>query len=103
MRILTLLLFGLLALLQYRLWWGKHGIIEYRQREKQVNAQVAENERLSQRNKRLYADIDDLRIGLEAVEERARNELGMIRPGETFYRILQPQSGNITSDDRQSH
>ena len=46
------------------------------------------NEKLKQRNKLLYADTDDLKLGVEAIEERARNELGMIKEGETFFRIV---------------
>jgi cell division protein FtsB len=55
---------------------------------KEVALQVAQNANLKQRNSLLKADISDLKIGLEAAEERARNELGLIKQGETFYRIL---------------
>jgi cell division protein FtsB len=54
----------------------------------EVALQVTQNANLTQRNSLLKADINDLKIGLEAVEERARNELGLIKQGETFYRIL---------------
>lgn len=54
----------------------------------EVALQVAQNANLRQRNNLLKADIEDLQIGLDAVEERARNELGLIKQGETFYRIL---------------
>jgi len=56
--------------------------------KKEVIVQVTQNANLRQRNSLLKADIHDLKIGLEAAEERARNELGLIKQGETFYRIL---------------
>ncbi|MBT0585384.1 cell division protein FtsB [Alteromonas oceanisediminis] len=87
-RLLPLLLITLLALLQYRLWFGKHSIPDLWELEAQIAAQVQQNANLTQRNDLLKADINDLKIGLEAIEERARNELGLIKQGETFYRIL---------------
>ena len=56
--------------------------------QKEVEEQTIQNANLEQRNSLLKADIDDLKIGLDAAEERARNELGLIKEGETFYRIL---------------
>ncbi|WP_420934915.1 cell division protein FtsB [Alteromonas sp. A081] len=83
--IVLLLFFGLL---QYRLWFGKNSIPDYYSRKTEVKIQALQNANLSQRNALLNADINDLKIGLEAIEERARNELGLIKQGETFYRIL---------------
>ena len=83
--IVLLLFFGLL---QYRLWFGKNSIPDYYSRKAEVKTQALQNANLSQRNALLNADINDLKIGLEAIEERARNELGLIKQGETFYRIL---------------
>lgn len=91
MKWLTALLVLLLVLLQGRLWWGKNSIPDYRALEQQIAQMQQQNAKLTQRNSLLKADIDDLRLGLEAMEERARNELGMIKPGETFYRILPSQ------------
>lgn len=88
MKWLTLLMLTLIALLQYRLWFGKNSIPDYLDMQREVAAQQAQNAKLTQRNKLLKADIDDLSTGLEAIEERARNELGLIKEGETFYRIL---------------
>ncbi len=85
---LTLVLLVLLGLLQYRLWFGKNSIPDYYSREQEVHKQSLQNANLIQRNVLLKADISDLTIGLEAIEERARNELGLIKEGETFYRIL---------------
>jgi len=75
-----------------RLWFGKNSIPDYLNREQEVQAQAEQNANLAQRNALLEADINDLKIGLEAIEERARNELGLIKRGETFYRILPADS-----------
>jgi cell division protein FtsB len=88
MRIISaILLFSVLAL-QYRLWFGKNSVPDYLALKEEVSRQQQTNDKLIQRNKILYAEIDDLKSGLEAVEERARNELGMIKEGETFFRIV---------------
>ncbi|MBU3021138.1 cell division protein FtsB [Aestuariibacter sp. A3R04] len=84
----TIVLVILLGLLQYRLWFGKNSIPDYLKLEDEVEQQAMQNANLIQRNDLLKADINDLKIGLESIEERARNELGLIKKGETFYRIL---------------
>ncbi|MCU7552995.1 cell division protein FtsB [Alteromonas sp. ASW11-19] len=84
----TIVLVLLLVLLQYRLWSGKNSIPDYLARKQEVHDQSLQNANLVQRNALLKADINDLKIGLEAIEERARNELGLVKEGETFYRIL---------------
>lgn len=88
MKWLTAMLLILLCMLQYRLWFGKHSVPDYLAIEEEVKQQQQQNANLKQRNNLLKADINDLKIGLEAIEERARNELGLIKEGETFYRIL---------------
>jgi cell division protein FtsB len=88
MRLITAILFIFLVLLQYRLWFGKNSVPDYFALEDEVTRQIANNKKLTQRNKLLYADTDDLKSGSEAIEERARNELGMIKQGETFFRII---------------
>ncbi|MFS1704017.1 cell division protein FtsB [Aestuariibacter sp. GS-14] len=85
---ILLVLLGLLGLLQYRLWFGKNSIPDYVTKQQEAEKQALQNANLVQRNALLKADISDLTIGLEAIEERARNELGLIKRGETFYRIL---------------
>ncbi|BBO26267.1 hypothetical protein AltI4_06550 [Alteromonas sp. I4] len=85
---ILLVLAGLLGLLQYRLWFGKNSVPDYLSKEQEVEKQSQQNANLVQRNALLKADISDLTIGMEAIEERARNELGLIKRGETFYRIL---------------
>ncbi|MFM2485769.1 cell division protein FtsB [Celerinatantimonas yamalensis] len=89
MRLLTLMLSALLLLLQYDLWFGKNSLTDYFQAKHEVAERMQDNQQLIQRNKVLKAEIDDLRTGDAAVEEHARNELGMIRQNETFYRFIQ--------------
>ena len=89
MRWLIWLLVVLLVLLQYRLWVGDGSLAEVWDLYQQVELQRAENERLRERNQALEAEVKDLKQGLEAIEERAREELGMIRDGETFYQIIE--------------
>ena len=91
LRIVLLLLLVLLAWLQYRLWFGNGGEREVAQLRAHVRQQARDNTGLQQRNDALAAEVDDLKSGEAAVEERARNELGMIKPGETFYRVVEPQ------------
>jgi len=79
----------MLILLQWRLWVGDGGVQELTQLEQELAAQKAENESLQQRNQMLESEILDLKNGLEAVEERARSDLGMIRDGETFYMVIE--------------
>ena len=88
MKWVSAILLSLLVMLQYRLWFGKNSIPDYVSMQQEVEAQSIQNANLRQRNSLLIADIKDLKIGLDAAEERARNELGLIKQGETFYRIL---------------
>lgn len=88
MRLASGILLVFLVLLQYRLWFGKNSVPDYLALEDEVARQQFDNDKLRQRNKLLYADTDDLKSGIEAIEERARNELGMIKDGETFFRII---------------
>lgn len=78
----------LLIVLQYRLWLGKNSIADYDKMQAQIEDLETQNASLRQRNQLLRADIDDLQLGIESMEERARNELGLIKEGEVFYRIL---------------
>ncbi|MES2857886.1 MAG: cell division protein FtsB [Pseudomonadota bacterium] len=89
MHILIVLLALLLAGLQYTLWLGNGGHREVAALRAQVGAQQAENLRLQQRNEALAAEVENLKSGEAAVEERARSELGMVKPGETFYRVIE--------------
>lgn len=89
LRVLLLLLALLLAGLQYTLWLGSGGEREVAGLRQQVATQQAENLRLQERNDALAAEVEDLKSGEAAVEERARSELGMVKPGETFYRVVE--------------
>lgn len=83
---LTLLIF--LVLLQIRLWHGNGSLPEVWKLEELKAAQIAENEQLTERNLSLEAEVQDLKLGLEAIEERARSEMGMVMSNETFYLIV---------------
>ena len=86
--LLVLVLAALLAWLQYTMWFGTGGSHEVDALRAQVEHQRADNLQLQQRNEALVAEVDDLKSGGAAVEERARSELGMVKPGETFYRVV---------------
>ena len=88
LRIALVALVVLLAWLQYRLWFGEGGTRAVEQLQTRVAEQRRQNEGLTQRNAALAAEVADLKSGEAAIEERARNELGMIKPGETFYRVV---------------
>jgi cell division protein FtsB len=94
MRVITLILFVLLVLLQFKLWLGEGGFTEVARLEARVEDQRQQNVDLLQRNAELQAEVEDLRERLDAVEERARNELGMIKPAEQFYQVVPPSPGN---------
>ncbi|UDG80775.1 Cell division protein FtsB [Candidatus Hartigia pinicola] len=89
---LTILLIGVLAWMQYSLWLGKNGIYEYICVNNDISAQEIVNARLKVRNEKLFSKINDLNNGQEAIEEHIRNELGMVKPGESFYRIVKGNS-----------
>ena len=98
MRAFTALLLIIFSLLQYRLWFGKNSVPDYLALEDEVARQQLANVKLQQRNKLLYADTDDLKLGTEAIEERARNELGMIKENETFFRVI-PNKTNLMEEN----
>jgi len=91
MRILAALAIALTVLLghlQYRLWFGIGSVSAVEHLQMDVAAQIRQNAELQQRNDALAAEVVDLKTGDVAIEERARNELGMIQPGEVFYRVV---------------
>ncbi|MGD9944956.1 MAG: cell division protein FtsB [Burkholderiaceae bacterium] len=87
MRLLAVALAALLVLIQHPLWLGKGGWLRVWELDRQLHAQEAVNERLAARNSALEAEVNDLRAGKQALEERARYELGMIKAGEIFVQI----------------
>jgi cell division protein FtsB len=82
-------LLGLLIAIQYPLWIGKGGWLHVYQMDKEVQAQQAKNRELENRNNKLAGDVNDLRQGTRAVEERARIEHGMVKENETMVQVVQ--------------
>jgi cell division protein FtsB len=78
----------ILALLQYKLWIGNGSFAEVYRLHQTIAAQEQENAAFKERNLALQAEVDDLKHGLGAIEERARSELGMIKNNETFFRVI---------------
>ena len=89
MRKLLILLLMLLVYLQYRLWIGDGSLQEVWELHREVEAQRAENLQLRERNAALEAEVRDLQQGLDAIEEHAREDLGMVKEGETFYQLVE--------------
>ncbi|WP_157671016.1 cell division protein FtsB [Chitinibacter sp. GC72] len=88
MRILALVFAVLIIALQWPLWIGKGSWMRVWQLDSQLTQRQAENAKLKERNIALDAEVKDLKTGTEAIEERARNELGMIRGDEVFFQVL---------------
>jgi len=88
MRFFVALLFGLLLALQVKLWFGEGGLLELHRLRAAIGRQEARNAGLQDRNERLTAEVIDLKAGLDAIEARARTELGMIRSDEVFYLVV---------------
>lgn len=89
MKTVNIILVLLLALLQFRLWTGHGSLPDVWRLQAAEQEQALENRDLQQRNQSLAAEVQDLKQGLVAVEERARSEMGMVMPGETFFQIVQ--------------
>lgn len=90
MRLLAVALVLLIAAIQTPLWFGKGGWLRVFELRREVQAAQSHNEQLRQRNAALEAEVRDLKTGHEAVEERARSELGMIKQDEIFYQLIEP-------------
>jgi cell division protein FtsB len=89
MKILGGILAALILLIQYPLWLGKGGWLRVAEVDRQVAGQMAKNAQLDARNTALEAEVRDLKQGLEAIEERARYELGMIKSDEVFFQVVE--------------
>jgi cell division protein FtsB len=87
-RVVTYILLALLLLLQYPLWLGKGSWLKVWDMGKQVEAQKQTNEQTQKRNAALDAEVSDLKRGTDALEERARSELGMVKQGEVFFQVV---------------
>ena len=90
MRIFSVILGLCLILLQYRLWVSDQGLREVWRLTAAVDAQSTANQEQRARNRQLLAEVTDLKVGLTALEERARSDLGMVGNNETFYQIVTP-------------
>jgi cell division protein FtsB len=91
-RYLAWVFIALIAAVQYPMWLGKGGWLQVREYDRQVALQREANAKLKLRNDALDADVRDLKTGYEAIEERARSELGMIRQDEVFFQL---QAGSV--------
>ena len=89
MRLLALVLAALIVLIQYPLWLGKGSWLRVWEVDQQIRAQREINQKLQSRNAALDAEVRDLKQGLEAIEERARSELGMVKQDEVFFQLLE--------------
>ena len=98
MRSLLAILIVALVLLQAKLWLGEGGYSDVQRLRERVAEQERENVALRERNQTLRAEVEDLREGLDAVEERARSELGMIREDEEFYLVVPAPEGDESAE-----
>lgn len=89
MRLINAILLCLLVVLQFKLWFGDGGLRETWQLETAVVAQRERNDDLVDRNRNLAEEVNDLKNGTEALEERARSELGLVQPDEEFVRVVE--------------
>lgn len=87
MRLLALILAGFLIALQYPLWFGKGGWLRVRDLQQQVDTQKSATARLDTRTRAFDAEVRDLRTGFDALEERARSDLGMIKQDEVYFQL----------------
>lgn len=90
-RTATWILGTLLVLVHLGLWFGKGSVPHVWSQRSQLAAQRAQNEEAQRRNQRMAAEVLDLKVGLEMVEEKARSELGMVKPDEVFVQISSPR------------
>ncbi|MCB5194957.1 cell division protein FtsB [Deefgea salmonis] len=97
MRILAIFFAIVIAALQWPLWVGKGSWLRVWQLDSQLSQHRESNTKLKERNEALEAEVQDLKNGTDAIEERARNELGMIRQGEVFFQVLDQSPVNISA------
>ncbi len=97
MKFLTILLLALIVLLQYPLWLGKASWGKVWQTEQEVASARGNNTTLQERNDKLEAEVNDLKQGFEAIEERARSDLGMTKQNEVLFQIIKTPSSQPSS------
>ncbi|MEO8803370.1 MAG: cell division protein FtsB [Rudaea sp.] len=99
LRYIALILLVLLIALEVKLWAGEGGMRDVWRLQQRLSEQKAQNQALKQRNDKLSAEVQDLKNSTGAIEERARSELGLIKPGEKFYQVVPPQSDSKKNGD----
>ena len=87
-RIIPAILIGLLVIFQAQLWWGRGSVPQVQEMQQRLEEQVLSNTNAKAANNQLEAEVGDLKEGLEMVEEKARSELGMVKPNEIFVQIV---------------
>jgi len=97
LKILIAVLILIFISLQYRLWIGEGSFADIDRLDQQVSVQELENVELEERNAILVNEVEELQTGMDAIEEHARNELGLIMEGETFFLIIEEESPAETS------
>ena len=100
MKIIALVLLVLFIWLQYKIWLEDGGIPEVIQLQEEVEQVKTEVEKLQERNSSLDAEVKDLKKGLDAIEERARSEMGMIKEGEVYYQVIKPEENKSSANER---
>lgn len=94
MKFVILVLLVIFLALQYRLWVGEGSVAHQVELGKKIDQQQQENDILKERNRLMAIEVEALKNGTEAIEERAREELGMIKDGETFFMIVEPDASS---------
>ncbi|ODS22635.1 cell division protein FtsB [Candidatus Endobugula sertula] len=110
MRWLIVVLILLIIVIQYRLWVSEGGIGHRLELERRIEQQKAKNSRLREHNAVLAIEVEELKAGFDVIEERAREQLGMIKEGETFFMFVEPnknsgnnKKGNAKESDDEQH
>ena len=101
MKTIALVLLVLLIWLQYKIWLQDGGVPEVLQLQQEVEQVKGEVQTLQERNASLDAEVKDLKKGLDAIEERARSEMGMIKKGEVYYQVIEPEKDESSTDERE--
>jgi cell division protein FtsB len=98
---IALVLLVLLIWLQYKIWLQDGGVPEVLQLQQEVEEVRTEVQQLQERNSSLDAEVKDLKKGLDAIEERARSEMGMIKKGEVYYQVIEPEKDESSANEHQ--
>ncbi|MDW3095192.1 MAG: cell division protein FtsB [Gammaproteobacteria bacterium] len=96
MKLFVVFLVTVFMILQYQLWIDRDGVRKLAHLSDRIDNQTAKNQQLFERNEVLAAEVEDLKSGFDAIEERARMELGMIREGETFFQVIEKENSQKT-------